>query len=408
MGRPPLAVDTHGRIRVYRLGPKRFRARTQVRDHDGVIRDVERTGSSASGAEQLLKVALRDRGRVTKAGEISGDSTVQALGELWLAEIDRAVRLGKRSPTTAHQYRYRFERHVRDGLGALRVREVTVSRLDRLVTEVHDRFGTAAAKTTRTVLSGMVGLAVRHDALERNPVRDVGRVESSASSARALSLVEAIDLRAKIHAEARCQTWDLTDFTDFMLATGMRIGETSAVTWEALDLDAGMVEVRGTVVRVRGAGLTIKWRTKSRSGHRTLELPGWAVAMLRRRRQNARANEWGVVFTAPAGGLRDPLNTQADLRVIFADAGYGWVTSHVYRKTVATMMDEAGLTARQAADQLGHAKVSMTQDNYFGRKVAETGAAGVLNVFGDSPSRSGGNSGGSPGPDLDGDPESGH
>jgi integrase len=80
---------------------------------------------------------------------------------------------------------------------------------------------------------------------------------------------------------------------------------------------------------------------------------------------------------------RDPSNTQADLRRVFADAGYPWVTSHVYRKTVATLMDAAGLTARQAADQLGHAKVSMTQDNYFGRMNGPTGAAGVLEIFGD-------------------------
>ncbi|WP_308301062.1 MULTISPECIES: hypothetical protein [unclassified Crossiella] len=54
------------------------------------------------------------------------------------------------------------------------------------------------------------------------------------------------------------------------------------------------------------------------------------------------------------------------------------MTSHVYWKTVATLMDEAGLSARQAADQLGHAKVSMTQDNYFGRRRASTGAKAVL------------------------------
>jgi integrase len=36
------------------------------------------------------------------------------------------------------------------------------------------------------------------------------------------------------------------------------------------------------------------------------------------------------------------------------------------------------LTARAAADQLGHAKVSMTQDHYFGRKRAKTGAADLL------------------------------
>ena len=39
-------------------------------------------------------------------------------------------------------------------------------------------------------------------------------------------------------------------------------------------------------------------------------------------------------------------------------------------------MDMAGLSA--GADQLGHAKVSMTQDNYMGRYVAKTGAAKVM------------------------------
>jgi integrase len=59
------------------------------------------------------------------------------------------------------------------------------------------------------------------------------------------------------------------------------------------------------------------------------------------------------------------------------------VTSHVHRKTVATLMDTAGLSAPQAADQLGHAEVSMTQDYYIRRKVARTGAAEVLAIFGD-------------------------
>ncbi|NMH80074.1 hypothetical protein [Pseudonocardia xinjiangensis] len=51
-------------------------------------------------------------------------------------------------------------------------------------------------------------------------------------------------------------------------------------------------------------------------------------------------------------------------------------------------MDEAGLSARAAADQLGHAKVSMTQDSYFGRKVARTGAAAVLEEIATTPKKS--------------------
>ena len=84
----------------------------------------------------------------------------------------------------------------------------------------------------------------------------------------------------------------------------------------------------------------------------------------------------------PLNGWRDPSNTQADLRQAFTNAGFDWVTSHVFRKTVATVMDQAGLSSRAAADQLGHANTSMTTDVYFGRKVLVTGAAAVLEVIG--------------------------
>ena len=47
-------------------------------------------------------------------------------------------------------------------------------------------------------------------------------------------------------------------------------------------------------------------------------------------------------------------------------------------KTVATRLDEAGLTPRQVADQLGHANPSMTLDVYFGRQVVSAEAALVL------------------------------
>ncbi|MFF0268964.1 helix-turn-helix domain-containing protein [Kribbella sp. NPDC004536] len=52
-----------------------------------------------------------------------------------------------------------------------------------------------------------------------------------------------------------------------------------------------------------------------------------------------------------------------------------WVTSHIFRKTTATALDEAGQTARQVADQLGQSRPSMTQDVYFGRKARNPEAA---------------------------------
>jgi hypothetical protein len=46
-------------------------------------------------------------------------------------------------------------------------------------------------------------------------------------------------------------------------------------------------------------------------------------------------------------------------------------------------MDGAGwLSARAAADQLGHTRPSIAADVYFGRQVADTGAAQVLEPLG--------------------------
>jgi integrase len=50
----------------------------------------------------------------------------------------------------------------------------------------------------------------------------------------------------------------------------------------------------------------------------------------------------------------------------------------VFRKTCATLLDEGELSARQIADQLGHAKVSMTQNSYLGRRLTNRRTAEAL------------------------------
>jgi integrase len=68
----------------------------------------------------------------------------------------------------------------------------------------------------------------------------------------------------------------------------------------------------------------------------------------------------------------------AGRRIRCEEGPWSWVTSHTFRKTVATRLDEAGLTPRQVADQSGHANPSMTLEVYFGRQVVSAEAARVL------------------------------
>jgi integrase len=367
VARPHLELGTYGRIRLYQ-DPAGYRAVCLYRDWDGVTRQVQRQAKTKGAAERALSVALRDRGRAGSSQGIAPDTKVADLAEKWFTELE-----GK-SPSTMQAYRDRLDRQVLPALGNVRVREVTVGLLDRHLAAVRASHGPALAKMTKSVISGMCGLACRHDAMKSNPCRDVARIPSRPRRApRALTVDEVKAVRAWLTEDVKARGRDLPELVAFMVATGLRIGEACAVSWPDLDLDAGTVTISGTVLRVKGQGLVIS-RPKSAAGDRVLELPSWCVALLRQRGASS-----GPVFPAPRSRtLRDPNNTRRDLREAFLAMGMPGITSHAFRKTVATLMDEAGLSARSAADQLGHAKPSLTQDVYFGRSRRATGAAQVL------------------------------
>ncbi len=384
MGRPPHPVGISGKVRSYRSGAG-WRSRTTVRDHDGVTREIQRAGRTKAEAERKLALAIRERTHSAADNAITPDAKLSVVAELWFSDIGEQ----NRSPSTLQAYRDRLDRQVLPALGNVRLRELSVGRVDAHLKAVKANNGAAVAKLTRSVLSGICGLATRHDALASNPVRDVARMSTKPRNPpRSLSVAEVQQLRAYLSYDDVAVAKELVDLVAFMVATGMRIGEVAALTWKDVNFQDKTVAVRGTVLRLKGRGLIVN-RPKSKAGERTLELPSWAIDMLHCRVPVTSTNNQkgvtiadGWVFPTELGNLRDPANTRRDLRGAFIRAGYQGLTSHTFRKTTASLMDAAGLSARSAADQLGHAKVSQTQDTYYGRKVRRTGAADVLEILG--------------------------
>ncbi|SFT82707.1 Site-specific recombinase XerD [Geodermatophilus amargosae] len=377
MARPPLAVGTFGKIDFYVVGTGRIRARVSFRDFDGRRRSVTRYGDSRAQAERRLREALRDRDG--SVGATAGaDSRVSSLVTMWLGEIDDS----ELAAGTKRLYRFAVTSYVLPPLGELRLREVTVPAVDRTLRAIRQTHGAGAAKTARSVLSGMLALAVRHGALPANPVRETSLKRTqrrTAQAPRALTVPEAQQLLARLSADPEASRLDLPDLVEFMLGTGVRIGEACAVRRSAVDLDGASLVVAATVVRIPGRGLVIQEFPKSVAGRRTIGLPSHIVELLTRRTERDRLpGALEVVFSSPSGRLRDPHNTSGDLRKAFDRADFDWVTSHVFRKTVATRLDEAGLSARQIADHLGHNRPSLTQDVYMGRGLPSPQAAAAL------------------------------
>ena len=107
-------------------------------------------------------------------------------------------------------------------------------------------------------------------------------------------------------------------------------------------------------------------------------LAGWSAIEVLRRRFMSGARLDQPVFPDTRGGFRDPNNVRRELREARGAGDLAWVTSQTFRKTEATISDEEALSARLIADQLGHARPSMTQDVYLARRVVGDAAAQAL------------------------------
>ena len=117
---------------------------------------------------------------------------------------------------------------------------------------------------------------------------------------------------------------------------------------------------------------------KTVSSRRTVALPEFAVTSLKERRRTPFWGEQKMIFPSTAGTWRDPDNFDKQWRKVREDLGVPEVTSHSFRKSVADLIDDGGLSARVGADQLGHAKVSMTQDKYMSRGRTHLEVAALL------------------------------
>lgn len=391
-GRPPLPLGTHGTVRVqpYRHNDAgdvvAWQALTYYRDVDGETRRVSRTGKTKAAAKRSLQEHLADRQGVSSKAGMSADTRMRDLAPVWLESIQRQVDAERRSPGTVRLYTIAVNKNLLPLMGGLTLREANnVTRCDEALISIADNVGAPSAKTARAALSGMLGLAIRRGWINPpNPVRECSPISIANHRVRALTVAERRDLLNKLEADQQAKALDLPDLTRMMLATGCRIAEMLAVTFDDIDLTTREISVDWQITRINGQGL-VRRQTKTRAGERTLVLPLWAIETVlarevcfgygplfphhtaRRHLDQDRSQAW-----------RDPSNTSKAFREARDRVGYPWLTSHSFRRTVATDLDNADLSARKISDQLGHSRIATTQNSYLQRRCTGHDAADAL------------------------------
>jgi integrase len=346
------AVGSDGRGR-----PNKFEAKARYRDVDGRTRRVAAWGKSATEAENKLRAMLKTRTRLSGSAQIKPESRVAVAVELFLAEVKELEEQDVLAPGTHQTYRYQYDKNLVPRIAEIRLVELTTPRVNDVIQAIRNEVGVASAKTCKSILSGSLSLAVRHEALAANPVREIKiRGKTRRRAPRALEEDEREAWFELLRQDERAVRTDLVDLCKFMLATGERISEALAVTWNDINRETGQVDCSYQVQRLKGQGL-VRRRVKSAAGERVLMLPRWALEMVLARWEPGTALD-SPVFPDSKGGFRDSHNVQRALRNARRPVGGQRRTE--LGQTLKAHRRHAGFTQTQIVGKLGWRKTRIS------------------------------------------------
>lgn len=320
-----------------------------------------------SEGESKSSVAARLRARITEL-EMSSPTSPDTVGQLVEAWLTRAAPKRK-SQTTMAMTDSLIRNHIDPVLGHLRLSAVTVEDVEAFL----DARGETHSKSTlvklRSILAQAFDFGIRRRHVNWNPAR-VAELPSEAEATREGRALSGTEARAllNVSSEHRLGAWVTVAMT-----LGLRPGEVSGLTWEAIDFDGGTM----TVHRALGwpGGKPVIKPTKSKRS-RTLELPAITLDALREHRKRSAEErlmmgdlwpaKWGsLVFVSENGTPINPSNLRRLIRRFAQDANIeGALNPYDLRHTATSLISAAGLSAERLADLLGHKDTRMVFGHY--------------------------------------------
>ncbi|QYM76472.1 site-specific integrase [Leucobacter luti] len=373
MSRQRLTIGTFGDIGFLTSANGRVVARARYRDWDGKNRLVQATGDTQRAAELALKAKLAERSLFQPGGSaLTPDSPFPDLVAYWLEDLELEDRLSK---TTLQLYERNMRTLVLPAFEHLTLREIGVARCDHFLKQLA-KLSYNRAKQARVVLRLALGLAVRHEVLPRNPMDHVSRLRRPASTPNALTPAEVNAIRAAIaYWEAgRSPSGPKPDgqlgaIVEVMLGTSARIGEVLAIRRRDIDVTSPVPSIRinGTIVTHRGEPVQRQDHPKTAKSRRTVAIPSFTAEAVRRRLTRLEGTLLdALLFCNREGTPLTTNNVRRQLRHVLDLAEISGVTPHMFRRTVATAINEqAGVDL--AAELLGHTDPKTTIQHYIRR-----------------------------------------
>lgn len=336
----------------------------------GLLKRVQKWFSCA-GTKKEAEERLNDLLHRYHRSEILEPSKI--LLSDWLDRwLDTAVKPGK-ALRTYETYRSIIDKHLKPSLGHHAIGALQPDQL-----EAYYHKSTLDPKTLENhhnVLSGALGIAVRHKLIRENVARLVMNKPRAKDD----------------HEEIRAQCWEIEEARAFLekakaagpqpaafyrlaLESGARKGELCAFKWADLDVEAGKIRVMRQMIK--RWPVPIFGPPKNRKP-RTIDLSQETLGLLKKQKA-AQAEvkllagntyqDHGLIFAYDQPPFGMPLSAnnigQREFLRLVTTAQVRPITFHGLRHTAATLMLKEGIPIKVVSERLGHKKVTITLEIY--------------------------------------------
>ena len=269
--------------------------------------------------------------------------TVSQLADSWLSDHVAA----RRKATTLHDYRGWVGRHIVPEIGSMRVSDVQVQDVEKIVRDLSNHPTTA--NRVLAVISSMFTFAIRRHLVRDNPARGIEK-NRERKRKRHLSAEELLRLgEVLLAAEERGDNQTGINAIRFLLFTGMRRGEVETFRWSFVDWHYSRVHL-----------------PDSKSGEKVLPIGQPAIELLtlirESQKQTSTHDENGYVFPS-AKANRHLVGLPKMWRKWRSEAGLEDVRIHDLRHSFASVGASSGTPLFVIGGILGH-KSTATTDRY--------------------------------------------
>lgn len=296
------------------------------------------------------------------------------LTDQWLPAIRHTIK-----PGTFESYRRNVRLHLAGrNLGRLPLQDVEPADLNKLYAcllagdSKHRPLSPRSVAYIATILHRAMRDAVRWSLIVRNPTEFADPPRAAAKKEmRVWNAAQLATFLAHTHTDRLSGAWWL------LANTGMRRGEVLGLRWSDIDLDAGRLAIRRTLVTTdveRQGTPGYDWGTpKTAKGWRDVALDPATVAALRQHRAHQLHerlrlgqgyHDQDLVICQLDGQPLHPKRLSYYFEKAIKAADLPRIRLHDLRHTHATLALKAGIHPRIVQERLGHANITVTLNTY--------------------------------------------